>query len=78
MTKFSGRYCLEKDQDGNLYCIPVELKKQFDELVQNIEKVLWNHTKELEQLELFNLKFSNYYLEKPLSQYSFTDFQEME
>ena len=78
-NKLSGRYCFEEDGYYQTYCIPIELKNQFNRLFKEIVMLKFeDSSRQSEKIELFNSVFSSYRLEKSFNQYSFTNLQEIE
>jgi|GEM_PF-7017368 hypothetical protein len=78
-NKLSGRYCFEVDEGSNYYCIPIELRTKFHEMLQNIGSFReMESEEEFNELNLFIHTFENYKLENSFSEYSFTDLQEIE
>lgn len=78
--KLSGRYCFEHDGDHS-YCIPVELKEKFNEVLEDIAETMQmeprDSAEEIELTEMFYDVFEEYRLNQSFSNYSFENIQEM-
>ena len=76
--KRAQRQVFEQDEDSHWYCIPLSMKELFHELLCGIPNVPLKSIESYDQSEVFNDKFGPYRLPGGISNYSFTDMQEIE
>lgn len=62
------KYCFEVDEDSNWYCIPINMRDKFNELLYETD----------DNYEEFNNTFSSMMLNMDISNYSFENLKEIE